>query len=111
MRKIRKMEICVNRSMDALRAKQKLIDEQSNRDREREALETKMRQIRQLKKSEAIIKFEQVMSGMCTKVLQRGTIKTLADITRPLFNKGYETLLDQLSSYYVTELAVPDQTS
>ena len=52
------MEICVSGLMNVLVAKEKLIYEQSNRDREREAIETKMRQMRQLKKSEAIIKFE-----------------------------------------------------
>ena len=43
--------------------------------------------------------------------MQRGTIKVMSDIKKPLFNKGYETILDQLSSYYVTELAVPEKTS
>ena len=59
-----------------------------------------MRQVRQIKKSNAIMKFEKIMSSMCTRVMQIGAISALADVEKPIFNKEYENILDQLTSYY-----------
>ena len=56
------------------------IEEQEGaRDPNQEKLENKMREVYQLKKSDAIIKFESVMSNMLTTTLQRSTMRTLKD--------------------------------
>ena len=63
-------------------------------------MENRMREIYQLKKSEAIIKFEIVMSSMVRKAASKLTLKTLVGIEKPLFNEKFGCILDQLSSYY-----------
>lgn len=49
----------------------------SNRNAEQERLEKKQREVYQLKKSEAIIMFEDVMSQAFTESLRRTTVKML----------------------------------
>ena len=70
------------------------IEEEGGRDTYKEQIETKKREVYQMKKSEAIIKFESVMSDMLTTSLQRATVRTLQDCKKPIFNKGYENILD-----------------
>lgn len=45
------------------------IEEKGNRDKDQEEMENKIRQVRQMKKSDAILKFEMVMSSMCTNMM------------------------------------------
>ena len=52
-----------------------------------------------LKKSEAITKFETVMSQMLTDTMKRATVQTLYDVKQPLFNMNFAPMLDQLSGY------------
>lgn len=63
-----------------------------------------MREVYQLKKSEAIMKFETVMSNMLKKQLAKATLKSLHACKKPLFNKHYGNNLDQLTSYYQAEI-------
>ena len=55
------------------------LEEEGNRDTGKELMENRMREAYQLKKSEAIIKFEMVMSKMLNKSIKKTTIKTLID--------------------------------
>lgn len=59
-----------------------------------------MREVYQLKKAGAIIKFEGVMANMLTKALRSSTLSTLREVKEPIFNKQYAQVLDQLSSYH-----------
>ena len=86
------------------------LEEEGNRDTDKELMENRMREAYQLKKSEAIIKFEMVMSKMLNKSIKKTTIKTLIDCKQPLFNKNIAGILDQLTSYYQAEVNIPDNS-
>ena len=63
------MQLAVNKQEKDMLTKFASIEEEGGRDTHKEKMENKMREIYQKKKSEAIIKFESVMSNMLTTSL------------------------------------------
>lgn len=70
------------------------MEEKGSRDEEKELMERKMREIYQLKKSDAIIKFELILSKMVPNSIKRSTVKTLHEVRRPIYNKQYGEMID-----------------
>ena len=87
------------------------MEEETQRDQSKELLDAKMREVYQLKKSDAIIKFEIFMSNMVQNSIKRSTLKTIRGIKEPIFNKQYGALIDQLSSYYQQTTPVSNRAS
>ena len=87
-----------------MKRRQAEIEEKIYRDKSKEIMENRMREIYQEKKAGAMIKFESVMSNMIKNAMLTTTLNTMKDIEKPLFNKTYGNLLDQLSSYYQYEV-------
>lgn len=85
-------------------AKIKAIDERGSRDTNQELIQSKLREVYQKKKSGAILQFEIVLSKMLKEKMQTSTISVLKGVKKPIFNKGYEQFIDQLSRYYQTEV-------
>ena len=90
--------------------KMQYIEEQSQRDKNKELMDQKMSEMYQEKKSKAIIKFETAMSKMISKAAKKSTLTTLKDVKGAIFNKKYEHLIDQLSSYYQKEMKTPAES-
>ena len=53
-------------------------------------MESRIREAYQLKKSEALIKFEMVFPSMVKRAVYFETLNTLIEIKKPLFNKQYD---------------------
>lgn len=71
-------------------SKMQEIKEKGNRDQNQEMMEKKIREVYQMKKSEAITKFEIVLSKMVNNSIKQSTLETLHQVKRPIFNKQYD---------------------
>ena len=101
-RTIAEMENLVSAAYDRLKSKQEKIQEQSTRDANAEIIETKRRKMYQLKKSDAVTKFENVLCSAVQGNLKKAVIKTLREVKEPVFNKELSMeKIGELASYWV----------
>lgn len=105
---MRAMEDAVGKAHDRCLQRMAEIQEQSNRDAHAELMEQKRRELYQIKKSQAVTIFENVLGPAAQHALGRAVVNTLGAVKEPIFNKELDMEdLKDLASYFLA-MKAPD---